>query len=128
MKKLLLNNKGVTIVEVVIAMSLVVVITSIAMTLSISSMTVSLNAQREFESANKCADFIEIFQESSNQSEYFALLESIYGITYTKDVNEAINFTLNDIDYNIQIFWNKHIIITSSCNDTKLYSMEYGAI
>lgn len=124
MKRILLNNRGITIVEVVIAMTLVIIITSISMTISVSSMKLAINSERKFIATNRCSDFIEVFQEETDRKDFIKFLKKNYDCALEYKANGTISFIDDNVEYNIFILRNT-IMTTAFLDEEKICSFTY---
>lgn len=122
----LLGRKGVTLVETIIAMTLLVIITSISLQLSLSSVTITSNSKYRFYAVNMTNDIIEIFQESKDDAQFHNILKDLYNVDFEREPNGAISFEYDAVTYNILSAGN---IVLIDCylesSDKKLYEYSY---
>lgn len=122
-----LNKKGVTIVEAVISMALVVIIASTSITLAISAKSASYNSYLSFDAQNKCADFIEIFKISKTNEEFFDYMNSIYPDCIDRTYgNGAVDYVIDNVHYNIFCIQNTIMLKATSNNDVELFNDSYN--
>lgn len=105
-----LNNKGITIVEAVISMALLIVLTLVTLSLATSATTATNNAILEFRASNHTVDYIEVFQESKHETHFRNLIERIFETEYTVDNNNSINIIRDGVLTNILIIGKAAII------------------
>ena len=88
-----LGNKGITIVEVIVALSILGIIMMAAITLSGNAVIVSNTTVVKFKAFNLMADYVEVFQESESEEEFITLVNN----TYSPEINilEAENRNIN---------------------------------
>lgn len=122
-----LNNKGVTIVEAVISMALVIIIASTSITLAISAKTASYNSYLSFEAQNKCADFIEVFKVSKTNEEFFGYIDSIYPDCVDRTYgNGAVDYVINNVHYNVFCIQDTIMLKATSNNNIELFNDSYN--
>lgn len=129
-----LGNKGITIVEVVIAMTIISIISSVAVAISMSSIKSSNKNTLEFNAMNVSADIISIYRKSEKIENFYTLLNNVYEFSEdssNENITSPLEFTYENIKY--QITWDdfeKSISINAlrTSNDKKIYSTEYKKI
>lgn len=128
MKKLKLNNKGMTIVEVAISMTLLVIITVTAMTLIGNAFSSTTSSIKSFKSFNKIGDFVEIFQESTDKENFINIIEKIYNPEIDKETNGSYDISIDDIVYNVHLIQNTIIInaYSDKYKENKLHYYSYN--
>ncbi len=97
----LLGRKGITLVETIIAMTLLVIITSSALTISLSSTKITSNSYLRFNAVNMTNDIIEIFQDSEDEQEFIDFINLIYNVDIKRNINGSIYFTYENVLYNV---------------------------
>ncbi len=128
-----LGNKGITIVEVVIAMTIISIISSVAVAISMSSIKSSNKNTLEFNAMNVSADIISIYRKSEDENDFYSLLKTVYSISDESSTSKTspLEFTYENIKY--KITWEdftKKISIEAlrTSNDKKIYSTVYNKI
>lgn len=122
----LLGRKGITLVETIIAMTLLVILTAISLELSLSSTIITSNSKYRFIAVNMTNDLIEIFQEADDNDHFQELVRTIYNVEFDREPNGAISFEYDNVTYHIL---NAGNIILIDCYDSdrdhKYYEYSY---
>ena len=121
-----LNNKGVTIVEIVVAMVLFVILSSISFTVSLSSLTNTNKANLTFSAVNKVSDVIAIYKVSSNNDNFFENLKSCFGIDQMQLLDNKTSFTTNELRLDIAIIDNEITVTAFQLDETNLDKSLYS--
>ena len=123
-----LGNKGITIVEVIVALSILGIIMMAAITLSGNAVIVSNTTVMKFKAFNLMADYVEVFQESESEEEFIALVNKTYSpeINELEDANNTYNIIYNGILCNVDIEGNTIFIKSYNANKTDKLLYEYS--
>ncbi len=121
-----LNNKGVTIVEIVVAMVLFVILSSISFTVSLSSLTNTNKANLTFSAVNKVSDVIAIYKVSSNDDNFCENLKSCFGLNEMQIVDNKTSFTINELRLDIAILGNEITVTAFQVDETNLDKSLYS--
>lgn len=123
-----LGNKGITIVEVIVALSILGIIMMAAITLSGNAVIVSNTTVMKFKAFNLMADYVEVFQESESEEEFITLVNNTYSpeINKLEDANNTYNIIYNDILCNVDIEDNTIFIKSYNANKTDKLLYEYS--
>lgn len=84
-----LGNKGVTIVEMIVALVLFFIISTVSLSITISSINSSNKESFEFLAINKTTDLLQIYKTSTSVADYKANIRSIYGENSIVDKTES---------------------------------------
>lgn len=130
-----IGNKGITIVEVVIAMTIISIISSVAVTIAISSIKSSNKNTLVFNASNTTADIISIYRKSDSKEKFKSLLENTYSVTFDNSDDDTNNTHLSfeyeninyEISWEIDSFDSKITIKASRINNgNKIYETSYS--
>ena len=88
-----LGNKGVTIVEMIVALVLFFIISTVSLSITISSINSSNKESFEFLAINKTTDLLQIYKTSTSIGDYIANIKSIYGVDSVDDKVDKIEST-----------------------------------
>lgn len=124
MKKL--NKKGISIVEAVIAMALLIIVTVTSLTLALSSTKITNNSVLFFRSVNQTADFVTIFQEAENAEDFKNLIKKTYVKDIKEDSNGSITITYNGVITNL--FYIQDTLIIKSVSEQKIMNKKIKMI
>ena len=123
-----LGNKGITIVEVIVALSILGIIMMAAITLSGNAVIVSNTTVVKFKAFNQIADYVEVFQESKDEAQFLSLVRNIYNpeIRELEDENNTYEIIYNNVLCNVDIDGNLISIKAYNSNNTDKLLYEYS--
>ena len=121
-----LNNKGVTIVEIVVAMVLFVILSSISFTVSLSSLTNTNKANLTFSAVNKVSDVIAIYKVSNNNDNFCENLKSCFDLDEMQIVDNKTSFTINELRLDVTIIENEITVTAFQVDETNLDKSLYS--
>ena len=99
-----LGNKGVTIVEAVVAMTLIVIITYVATQISISALATSNNAEIEFKAVNTTSDLVTLYRTTNNKEEFIETIEAYLEVDCVESNNYDFTFESDRLVYEITYY------------------------
>lgn len=125
MKKSNLNNKGITIVEAVISMALLIVLTIVTLSVATSATAATNNAILEFRASNHSVDYIEVFQEAEDEIQFRDLISRVFHVEYKIDNNSSINVKRDGVLTNLLIIHDSLIITCYSEYNSEIVLYRY---
>lgn len=122
-----LGNKGVTIVEAVVAMTLIVIITYVATQISVSALATSNNAEIEFKAVNTTSDLITLYRTTNNKEEFIETIEAYLEVDCVESNNYDFTFESDRLVYEIQYYDNYmlSVKVNKLNKDQKVYEYKY---
>lgn len=99
-----LGNKGVTIVEAVVAMTLIVIITYVATQISVSALATSNNAEIEFKAVNTTSDLVTLYRTTNNKEEFIEAIEAYLEVDCDESNNYDFTFESDKLVYEITYY------------------------
>lgn len=99
-----LGNKGVTIVEAVVAMTLIVIITYVATQISVSALATSNNAEIEFKAVNTTSDLVTLYRTTNNKEEFIETIEAYLEVDCVESNNYDFTFESDRLVYEITYY------------------------
>ena len=122
-----LTKKGMTILEAIIGMTVLIVITISVINLSLSATKASNNNVLAFRASNQAIDYIEIFQEAESEEHFFDLIKNIFKVELVYENNGSVSFIYNGVTSNL--FYVQNVLIiecySGSSDDMVLYEYSY---
>lgn len=121
-----LGKKGITIVEVIIAMALLIIVSTVTLTIAIQSTNTSSNVVLRFKAVNYTKDIIEVFQDVDNNNEFLDILnEELWFITDSQSEN-IFELANDSLIYNVTINNNTiHVLVTNKNKTHDYYEQTY---
>lgn len=122
-----LGNKGVTIVEAVVAMTLIVIITYVATQISVSALATSNNAEIEFKAVNTTSDLVTLYRTTNNKEEFIETIEAYLEVDCVESNNYDFTFESDRLVYEIQYYDNYmlSVKVNKLNKDQKVYEYKY---
>lgn len=121
-----LGKKGITIVEVIIAMALLIIVSTVTLTIAIQSTNTSSNVVLRFKAVNYTKDIIEVFQDVDNNNEFLDILNEELGFITDSQSENIFELANDSLIYNVTINNNTiHVLVTNKNKTHDYYEQTY---
>ena len=119
------NKKGVSLVEVVVAMAVIVIVSVTALSVALSTTRLTDKAALRFRAVNQIEDIVTLAENAENKDAFLAMLEKYFdGSTLTKAGENTISVDFDIKDYNITVKFNTGVIVVSASCSTYSFTEE----
>lgn len=132
MKRKINSRRGISIMEVVIAIAVIGIITVSSITLLSHSISIERQNLRNTEIKIYSENAIDCFRFASNREEFFAFIKETADFKDQNDngiLEENESILLEKIDYTIaiklNIEYNNIIVTTTNSDGAEIYKLEY---
>ncbi len=115
------NKKGVSLVEVVVAMAVIVIVSVTALSIALSSARMTDKAALRFRVANQIEDIVTLAESAESESAFYASLQCYFdqGASLTTDGDMIfVRFDTKNYTLTVQLAANEIVVFANGTEDS----------
>lgn len=118
------NKKGVSLVEVVVAMAVIVVVSVTALSVALSTTRLTDKAALRFRAVNQIEDIVTLAENAESKDAFLVLLKKYFNVSTLRETGNTISVDFDIKDYNITVKFNTGVIVVSASCSTYSFTEE----